>query len=175
MMTDTSTLLALFKDIDPAAEAVERLHALGLRDDQMDIISGIPLLETALGRPKKHTNVTRLALGGAGAGFLLGLFLAYVTPYLFTVHVGGQPVYPIPPGIILVFEMSMLGLMGMAFLGVFLESHFPAYGHQKYVPEVSNGKIAILFECPAGEQDKFVQIMQALGAESVGPAEARQL
>jgi hypothetical protein len=112
---------------------------------------------------------------GAGAGFLLGLFLAYGTPYLFTVHVGGQPVYPIPPGIILVFEMSMLGLMGMAFLGVFLESNFPIYHPLKYIPEVSDGKIAVLFECPAGEQDKFVQAMQALGAESVGTAEARQL
>jgi hypothetical protein len=175
MMTDTNTLLALFKDIDPAAEAIERLRAMGVPDDQMDIVSGIPLLETALGRPKKHTNVGRLALGGAGAGFLLGLFLAYVTPYLFTVHVGGQPVYPIPPGIIIVFEMSMLGLMGMAFLGVFLESNFPAYHPMKYVPELSNGKIAVLFECPAGEQDKFVQALQALGAESVEAAEARQL
>jgi len=174
-MTETSTLLALFTDVDPASEAVERLRALGVPDEQMDIVSGIPLLDTALGRPKKHTNVTRLALGGAGAGFLLGLFLAYGTPYLFTVHVGGQPVYPIPPGIILVFEMSMLGLMGFAFLGVFLESNFPAYHPLKYVPEVSNGKIAVLFECPTEEQDKFVQAMQALGAESVGPVEARQL
>ena len=174
-MTDTSTLLALFKDVDPAADAIERLRALGMRDDQMDVVSGIPLLETALGRPKKHTNVIRLALGGAAAGFLLGLFFAYATPYLFTVHVGGQPVYPIPPGIILVFEMSMLGLMGMAFLGVFLESNFPVYRPLKYLPEVSNGKIAVLFECPAGEQDKFIQIMQTLGAESVGPVEARQL
>jgi hypothetical protein len=175
MMTDNSTLLALFKDIDPASEAVERLHALGVRDEQMDIISGIPLLDTALGRPKKHTNVPRLALGGAGAGFLLGLFLAYGTPYLFTVHVGGQPVYPIPPGIILVFEMSMLGLMGFAFLGVFLESNFPVYHPLNYVPEVSDGKIAVLFECPADEKDKYIQAMQALGAESVEPIEARQL
>ena len=174
-MTEPSTLLALFKDVDPAAEAVERLRTLGLRDDQVEIVSGIPLLETALGRPKKHTNISRLALGGAGAGFLLGLFLAYVTPYLFTVHVGGQPVFPIPPGIIITFEMSMLGLMGMAFLGVFLESHFPTYKPMKYIPEVSSGKIAILFECPPGEQDKFVRIMQGLGAESVGPVEARQL
>lgn len=174
-MTDTNTLLALFKDVNPAAQAVARLHTMGLRDDQMDIISGIPLLETALGRPKKHTRVTRLALAGAGGGFLLGLFLAYATPYLFTVHVGGQPVYPVPPGIILVFEMSMLGLMGMAFVGVFLESNFPVIHPQKYIPEVSNGKIAVLFECPPEEQDKFVQAMQALGAESVGPVEARQV
>jgi hypothetical protein len=175
MMTEPNTLLALFKDVDPAAEAVERLRAMGVQDEQMDIVSGIPLLETAIGRRKKHTNVTRLALGGAGAGFLLGLFLAYGTPYLFTVHVGGQPVYPIPPGIIIVFEMSMLGLMGTAFLGVFLESYFPAYHPMKYVPEVSDGKIAVLFECPEGEQDKFIQAMQAVGAESVGLAEARQL
>ena len=174
-MTDTSTFLALFTDVDPAAEAIERLRSLGIHDDQMDVISGIPLLEQALGRPKRHTSVSRLALAGAGAGFLLGLFLAYATPYLFTVHVGGQPVYPIPPGIVLVFEMSMLGVMGMAFLGVFLESGFPVYKPLKYVPEVSDGKIALLFECPEGEQEKFVQAMQALGAESVGPVEARQL
>jgi hypothetical protein len=175
MMTDTNTLLALFKDVDPAAEAVERLRALGVRDDQIDIVSGIPLLETALGRPKKHTSVARLALGGAGAGFLLGLFLAYGTPYLFTVHVGGQPVFPIPPGIILVFEMSMLGLMGTAFLGVFLESNFPDYHPLKYLPEVSDGKIAVLFECPPDDQEKFIQAMKVLGAESVGPVEVRQL
>jgi hypothetical protein len=174
-MTETVTLLALFPDVDPAAEALERLHALGIKEDQIEVISGIPLLEKALGRPKKHTNVTRLALFGAGAGFLLGLFLAYGTPYLFTVHVGGQPVYPIPPGIILVFEMSMLGLMGSAFLGVFFESHFPDYHPMKYLPKVTDGKIAVLFDCPAEEQEKFVQAMQAKGAESVEPAEARQL
>jgi len=60
-------------------------------------------------------------------------------------------------------------------VGVFLESNFPVIHPQKYIPEVSNGKIAVLFECPPEEQDKFVQAMQALGAESVGPVEARQV
>jgi hypothetical protein len=169
------TLLALFRDVDPAAEAIEHLRGLGVADDQMDVISGVPVLERVLGRPKRHTNVGRLALGGASAGFLFGLFLAYGTPYLFPLHVGGQPLYPIPPGIILVFEMSMLGLMGTAFIGVFLESYFPAYRKLEYVPEVSDGKIAILFKCPEQEADKFIQAMQALGAENVAPAVARQL
>jgi hypothetical protein len=174
-MEENCTLVALFKDIDPSAEAIERLRLMGLQDDQIEVVSGVPILERALGRPKKHTNVTRLALGGAGLGFLLGLFLAYGTPYLFSVHVGGQPLYPVPPGIILVFEMSMLGLMGSAFLGVFLESRFPAYRPAKYLPDVSEGKIAVLFDCPSVDQDKFIQAMQALGAQSVGPAEARRL
>jgi hypothetical protein len=174
-MADTTTLLALFEDIDPAADAIEHLRTLGVQDDQMEVISGIPVLAQVLGRPKRHTNVTRLALGGAGLGFLFGLFLAYGTPYLFALHVGGQPLYPIPPGIILVFEMSMLGLMGSAFIGVFLESYFPAYRPLEYVPEVSNGKIAILFKCAESEKDKFIEAMKAQGAESVEPAVARQL
>lgn len=174
-MADMTTLLALFRDVDPAAEAIERLRGLGVADDQMDVISGVPVLERVLGRPKRHTNVGRLALGGASAGFLFGLFLAFGTPYLFPLHVGGQPLYPIPPGIILVFEMSMLGLMGTAFIGVFLESYFPVYRKLEYVPEVSDGKIAILFKCPGQEADKFIQAMQALGAENVAPAVARQL
>ena len=174
-MEDKITLLALFQDIDPAAQALDRLRDLGVRDDQVEVISGIPLLEPALGRPEERTNVTRLALGGAALGVLVGLLLAYGTPYLFNIHVGGQPLYPIPPGIILVFEMGMLGLMGSAFLGVFLESRFPAYHPMNYIPEVSDGKIAVLFNCPDGEQEKFISAMQALGAESVAPAEARQL
>jgi hypothetical protein len=174
-MADTTTLLALFPDVDPAAEAIERLHTLGIADDQMDVISGIPVLERVLGRPKRHTNVSRLALGGAALGFLFGLFLAYGTPYLFSIHVGGQPLYPIPPGIILVFEMSMLGLMGAAFIGVFLESSFPVYRKLEYVPEVSDGKIAILFKVPGPDESKFIQAMKDQGAESVGPAVARHL
>jgi hypothetical protein len=174
-MAETTTYLALFKDIDPAAEAIERLRKLGVTDEQMDVVSGVPVLERVLGRPKKHTLVGRLALGGAALGFLLGLFLAYGTPYLFTVHVGGQPIYPIPPGIILVFEMSMLGLMGSAFIGVFLESYFPVYKPLDYVPEISDGKVAILFQCPDKDEKKLTDAMKALGAESVGPAVARQL
>ncbi len=174
-MAETTTLIALFQDIDPATDAIERLRTLGVGDDQMEVISGIPILERVLGRPKKHTNVPRLALGGAALGFLFGLFLAFGTPYLFTLHVGGQPIFPIPPGIILVFEMSMLGLMGTTFIAVFLESYFPDYRKLEYVPEVSDGKIAIVFQCPDQDEGKFLDAMNAQGAESVGPAVARQL
>jgi len=174
-MAETKTLLALFAEVDPAADAIERLRNMGVAEEQMEVISGIPILAPVLGRRKRHTNVPRLGLGGAAAGFLFGLFLNFGTPYLFSLHVGGQPLYPIPPGIILVFEMTMLGLMGMSFLGVFLESYFPKYRPLEYVPEVSDGKVAVLFSCPAQEEDKFVQAMKDLGAESVGLAVARQL
>jgi Alternative complex III, ActD subunit len=174
-MAEKKTLLALFGEVDPAAEAIEKLRSMGVPEDQMEVISGVPILAPILGRPRPHTSVSRLALGGAAVGFLFGLFLNFGVPFLFPLHIGGQPVFPIPPGIILTFEMTMLGLMGLAFLGVFLESYFPKWRPLEYVPEISDGKVAVLFSIPADEEEKFTGVMKDQGAESIGPATARQL
>ena len=170
-----ATLLALFEDIDPAASAVEKLHDLGLSDENINIISGVPLSHKMLGRPHPHTNVSRLALGGAAGGFLFGLFLNFGTPNLYSIPVGGQYIMPVPPGLIIVFEMTMLFALLSTFLGVFLDSYFPNYRPLEYVPQISDGKIGVFFKVPEGEQNKFVDALGALGAESVKPVEAQQL
>lgn len=174
-MSDSTMLLAVFEDIEPAANGIDKLHELGISDDQMNVISGIPVKETILGRPPALSYVSRIALTGAILGMLLGIFFVWGTPYLFPLRVGGQPIYPVPQLLIIVFEMTMLGLMGFAFLGLFVDSGFPSYTPKEYVPEISNGKIAVLFRCPQDEQKKFVDALTKLGAESVNPAEARQL
>jgi len=173
-MSDT-TLLAVFEDIDPAANAVEKLHEMGVTDEDINVISGVPITHKMLGRPHPHTNVSRLSLMGAAAGFCFGVFLNYGTPYLYSVYVGGQFITPIPPGMIVMFEMTMLFAMLATFLGVFLDSYFPNYRPMEYVAEVSDGKIAVFFKCPEDEQKKFVDALGTLGAESVKPAEAQQL
>jgi hypothetical protein len=173
-MADT-TLLALFEDIDPAANAIEKLHEMGVTDDRMDVMSGVPIAHKMLGRPHPWTNVSRLALGGAIGGFLFGLFLNFGTPLLYTVRVGGQFITPVPPGLIIVFEMTMLFALLATFLGVFLESYFPNYRPLQYVPQVSDGKIGVFLRVPQDEQQKFSDALNEMGAESVQPTEARQL
>ena len=173
-MSDT-TLLALFEDIDPAAEAIDKLHEMGVSDDRLNVISGVPIAHKMLGRPHPWTNVSRLALGGAIAGFFFGLFLNFGTPNLYSVHVGGQVLTPIPPGLIIVFEMTMLFALLSTFLGVFLDSFFPNYGPMEYVPQISDGKIGIFFKVPETEQQTFTDALSQLGAESVTPTEARPL
>ena len=174
-MSDTTLLLAVFEDIEPAVSGIDKLHDLGITDDQMNVISGIPIKGTILGRRSAITRVPTIAFVGAILGMVLGLFLIYGTPYLFPLPVGGQPIYPVPQGIIITFEMTMLGLMGFAFLGMFIDSGFPSYTPKEYIPEISDGKIAVLFHCPDDEQKRFVSALTKLGAESVNPAEARQL
>jgi hypothetical protein len=170
-----TTLIAVFEDVEPAVNAIERLHEMGVSDEQMNVISGIPIQGRVLGRPGALTNVSRIGLLGAALGMVTGLFLAYGTPYLYPLPVGGQPIFPIPMGWIVTFEMTMLGLMGFSFLGLFVDSGFPSYTPMHYVPEISNGRIAILFSYPAGDEQKFVDAMKSVGAESVAPAEARHL
>jgi hypothetical protein len=114
-------------------------------------------------------------MGGAGAGFALGVFLSFIAPNMYTIQVGGQPFAPVPPAIIVIFEMTMLGMLLSTFLGVFLDSYFPSYRPMKYVPEISDGKIAILIECPPPDEKKVTDVLKKLGAESVQYTEAQHL
>jgi hypothetical protein len=173
--TPDTTILALFEDIDPAAEAIDKLHDMGVTDDRLNVISGVPFNHKMLGRPHPWTNVSRLALGGAVVGFFIGVFLNFGTPNLYNIHVGGQYITPIPPGLIIVFEMTMLFALLSTFLGVFLDSYFPNYRPMEYIPEISDGKIAVFFKVPQLEQQKFMDALEKLGAETVRTAEAQQL
>jgi len=174
-MSEPITLLAMFEDIEPASEGVEKLQQMGVTDDDMNVISGIPVKNTILGRPAAITYVSRIGMFGAILGMFLGIFLIYGIPYLYPLLVGGQPIYPIPQGIIITFEMTMLGLMGFSFIGLFVDSGFPSYTPQKYTPEISDGKVALLFSCPVNEQEKFIDALKNAGAVTVAPVEARHL
>src|SRR5215216_6386540 len=174
-MAEATTLLAMFEDFEPASRGVEKLQELGVNDDDMNVISGIPIKSTILGRPSAITYVSRIGLFGSILGMFLGIFFIYGIPYLYPLLVGGQPIYPVPQGFIITFEMTMLGLMGFSFIGMFLDSGFPSYTPKEYTPEVSDGKIAVLFSCPTSEQEKFIDALKGVGAESVAPAEARHL
>jgi len=176
-VAETLSLLAVFSDLEPAADAMDRLRALGVPEDHLNVISGIPLNEAMLGRKQQHSNVPKIALGGAVLGFLVGSALVFGTPYNYPVpiQVGRQPIIPGPPSFIVLFELTMLIMLLSTFLGVFLDSYFPSYRPKQYVADVSDGKIAIFFACPEDQKDKFSQAMTALGAEKVEVAEAKPL
>jgi len=174
-MAEPVMLLALFEDIEPAANGITKLRELGVKDEFINVISGLPFPGRVLGRPNAVTNVSKIALLGSVLGAGLGLFLLYGTAYLYPLQVGGQPLYPIPMAFISTFEMAMLGLMGFAFLGLFVDSGFPSYTPKNYIPEISNGKIAVFFQCAAAEQRQLIESLTRSGAVSVKPAEARQL
>lgn len=173
-MAEKPTLLALFADIEPASAGIAALKQLGLPDDDVNVISGLPFPARALGRPSALTYVSRIALGGSVVGAALGLFLLYGTAFMYPLHVGGQPIYPVPMAFIATFETAMLGLMSFAFLGLFVDSGYPSYTPKHYVPEISEGKIAVFFACEAADEKRIADALTKAGAESVRRAERRQ-
>src|SRR4030042_396282 len=114
-MGETKTFLAQFSDIDPAVQAIDRLRDHGVRDDQMNVITGIPLTEHILGRPRVWSNIPRLALGGAIMGMLFGIFLAAGITNLYPLTIGRQGLVNGAPTVVLIFEMTMLGLLARTF------------------------------------------------------------
>lgn len=174
-MADTRTYLAVFEDIEPAASGVAELHALGVPDDSMNVISGIPVRPSILERPSAVTRVAIIGFIGALLGMGLGIFFVWGTPALFPLQVGGQPLFPVPQVIIITFEMTMLGLMLSSFIGMFVDSGFPSYTPKHYIPEVSDGRIAVLYSIPEADAGKVESALKRAGAQSVEPAEARRL
>jgi hypothetical protein len=175
-MADDTVHLALFKEdaINAAAEAVEQLRGLGIKQKDMSVISGVPYSERILGRPMAWTRISLIAGAGALLGILASLFLNLGTPLLYPIRVGGMPYLPIPPTIVITFELGMLGLMLATFLGVFLETITPTYGPKGYHPKVSDGYIGILFTCPLELDTRMHGALTGLGAELVHGSEVKQ-
>ncbi|MFM8321879.1 MAG: quinol:electron acceptor oxidoreductase subunit ActD [Chloroflexota bacterium] len=172
-MSEGTVHLALFTEIDPAAEAIERLRKLGIADKEMTIVSGVPYLDKMLGRPVTWTRVPQIGIAGFLVGLAISLFLNFGTPALYPIRVGGMPIFSIPTSLVLIFEISMLGLIISTFLGVIWESTFPSWGPNVYHPEISDGKIALVFNCPAEVHEQAHAALAELGAEWVHRTEAK--
>ncbi len=174
-MASTDTYVAIFDDLEPAAEAITTLRQLGIAEDQMEMISCVPYSEAVLGRRPRKSNVPLFGGIGAIAGFVVSIALNWGTPLLYPIYVGGQPLLPVPTTAVLTFEITMLGLLIFSFLGVFWENAFPRFGAVHYMPEVSDGKIALMFNCPTNRLDELQKTLVKLGAEKVQPSEAKKL
>lgn len=165
-MIDESIHIALFKEdqIDRAADAIERLRKAGIPDSDMSVISGVPFSDRILGRPMTWTRVPQIAIAGAVLGFLAATALN-LTPLLYPLNVGGMPLIPIPPSIVVTFEMTMLGLLISTFIGVAVEMLSPSFGPRGYHPNVTDGEIGIIFYCPPEKEKDIHSTLVELGAQ----------
>jgi mono/diheme cytochrome c family protein len=164
-------LLGLFTELEPAAESIRRLHELHISDEQISVLSGEPFKSEMLARPKPRHRVARIALLGSVLGISLGLFLSVGVFLLFPIHVGGQPIVPIPPTLIVLFETTMLGTMWASFFGLIAVNRFPVFKRQIYDSRISEGYIGVAVTLGEGLVDQVRGVFQEFGAEDVVKAE----
>jgi mono/diheme cytochrome c family protein len=139
-------ILGLFHEATPTADTIEQLRKLGVPDGDITVMSNMPYRPEMLGRPRPRRRVWPIALVGGGLGLLTGLFLTAGIFLLYPLEQGGQPIVPVPPSLIILFEVTMLGTMWAAFFGLLGENRFPLFKSPLYDPRITEGHIGVRAE-----------------------------
>ncbi len=159
--------LALFDDVEHAVEALFELRALGVREEEMSVISGIPVAEAIMGRPKVANLMARWALPGLLFGLIAGVFFTMGTPLMYPLRVGGQPIVSLPPSLVIIYEFTMLGVILSTLIGLLSQAELPRFREKAYHPAISHGAIGVVFRC---DETCFAQVRErfiALGASEI--------
>jgi hypothetical protein len=172
---DQAVLIGSFTDVERAADALDHLRALGIQDRDITVMSSVPQPSGILERPRPKTLLPWISLGSAGLGLAVGLFFAVITPYLYVIRVGNQPISPTPPTLLLLYEFTMLFMIAGTLGGMLLLNHMPPIEPQYADPMLSAGRTAVLFQCPDDKKKAAVEILEAQGAQDVHEPERRKL
>jgi hypothetical protein len=172
--SEPAVVMSSFQDIDPTAGALEQLKELGIPDGDVIVRSSLPYSAEVLGRPHLKTRLPIISLVAALVGLGTGIFFTIITPYLYIIRVGGQPIVPVPPTALLLYEFIMLALIVGTFGGFLALNRFPASQPQDYDPKLTDGRISLVIHSPADKKADVVAILEAQGGEVFQSPERRR-
>ncbi len=165
-------LFALFNDFDEVREAIIELKVMDLREggvEEMRMKSPVPHpeLEEVIGaRPVFVQRFSFVgALLGAVAGFLL---TAGLTQSMFTVQPqGGKPVIPIPPDLIIMYELTILLGVWFTVIGFLIGARLPRRRSRLYSKRVSEDQVGLLVEVLESHYQKVKDLLWRHKAQDV--------
>jgi mono/diheme cytochrome c family protein len=152
-------LLGIFDTAADSASAINGIRGLGIPDNRITVMSGIPYQPRMLGRRKHRSRLGLITLFGTLLGILTAWFFMAGTQILFPIGVGGQSLIPIPPSVVIFFEIIMLGTMWATFFGFLIIDRLPNYRNQVYSPLLTEGHIGVSARVPENMLDRAQQVM----------------
>ena len=155
-------VLGLFQDPEGVAQAVERLHRMGITS--YDILSGTPYPEGTFGEPEPRHRLYVFPLIGAMCGFTAGLLLTTATQLAYPLVTGGKPLLSIPAMFIPMYEGTLLGAILFTVLGVLFESRLPLLAPSLYDPRITEGLIGLEVVVEPGQREAVKRALQESGA-----------
>ena len=141
-------LYGLYADGAAAQQAVNRLRAAGLTDDQITIMTAQPMEDFEFGHIDRQNWLWWVACGGGLLGMAAAFGLTWLTEMSWPIDVGGLPTYAWWPNLIIIFEMTMLGAILATVIGLVVTA---GLGRRAgfYDPEVTDGSILVGVENPS--------------------------
>ncbi len=142
-------LLALYNDIEDAESVIKELRMIDL--DGFNAVDDL-LIQSPVGLPEaeelldeKPVNVQWYTLAGSTlTAFLAFWLIAGSQANFFAQQKGGKPIVPIPPDLVLTYEMFILGGIFFTVVGFLIGAGLPAKPSMLYSSNVSEDQIGVL-------------------------------
>jgi mono/diheme cytochrome c family protein len=161
-------LLGLFDNLEATTAVLRDLERQNIPDRNIEVMSNVPYAPKVLGRrPTRQWPFLPFVLAGVLGGLAIALFIVVITPRLYPIIVGGQPLTPFPPSAIIVFEFVALGAMAGGFIGFLLQNRYPVLVRQMYDPRISEGYIGVAVRADDQAADSVADIFAAHNAHDV--------
>jgi hypothetical protein len=143
-----SAIYALYPTPAAAQRAVDNLHAAGLGDDRITIVSGEPYEDHAFAHRDKATWMWHIAAAGGFAGLAFATWLTRMTEVAWPLSTGNMPIVAWWPNLIVMFELTMLGGILAAVITLLVTARLPGRRSALYDPAVMDGKILVGVDNP---------------------------
>ena len=143
-----SAVYALYSRPDAAQRAVDNLHAAGLGDDRITIVSGEPYEDHAFAHRDKATWMWHIAAAGGITGLAFATWLTRMTEVAWPLPTGNMPIVAWWPNLIVMFELTMLGGILAAVATLLVTAKLPSRRTALYDPAVMDGQILVGVDNP---------------------------
>ena len=140
----TTSILGLFQQPEPAADAMDGLKEAGFELGTFDVLTGTPYPEGAFGEHVPQHRLFRFPAFGAIIGFTLSVFLTSVTQLAYPMVTGGKPILSIFAMLIIMYEMTMLAGVIATVVGIIFESRLPNLKPGVYDTRITEGWIGVV-------------------------------
>jgi hypothetical protein len=161
-----SHAVGLFRDPASAVEAADQLKSKGFA--ALELISPVPLEHAASRLGPKTSVIKRFTFLGALIGGLSGFALAALTAAAYPHPVGGRPIVPFPPYLVIAYEMTILGGILATVVGFLISARLPVLRERVHVPEAGVDRFAVSVFCDdAARAREAAEILRAAGGELV--------
>ena len=140
----TRSILGLFQQPEPAADAMDGLKEAGFELGTFDVLTGTPYPEGAFGEYVPQHRLFRFPAFGAIIGFTLSLFLTAATQLAYPLVTGGKPILSVFAMLIIMYEMTMLAGVISTVIGIIFESRLPNMKPGIYDTRITEGWIGVV-------------------------------
>jgi len=160
----TRAVYGLYRNPDAAQQAVNRLHAIGVPDGEITVISNQPYEEYDFSKRDKATWIYGIAGAGGVLGFVFGIWLTAKSQRAWPLPTGGMPTLAPWTTLVVLFELTMLFAILATVLTLLVTAALPQRKPRLYDPQVSDGYILVGVE----RDEASDELKRALAADGLG-------